>query len=103
VTISSRLRHPDTSRAAADPPPGAELVVVVTDTGSGAAGRDRRIEGEGVGLANVQRRLALAYGPLASLRFEPEEGRGARVEVCLPVTGAVHAPAGPEVASEMTS
>lgn len=106
VTIASRLRRAATDHAAASGPSGgSELVVTVTDTGAGAAGLDRKAEGEGVGLSNVERRLALAYGPLASLRFESQDGKGARVEVRVPVPG--HVPAGesaaPDVAARTTS
>jgi LytS/YehU family sensor histidine kinase len=60
------------------------LQVTVQDTGAGAAGSDRRTAGEGIGLSNVERRLALAYGDRASLRFACPAGRGARVDVRIP-------------------
>ncbi len=90
VTITGRLvpRSPESARGLM-PPEGWDLSVTVTDTGAGARGADRQVEGEGVGLSNVERRLTLAYGSLASLRFESQEGRGARVDVRLPVNGPV--------------
>jgi sensor histidine kinase YesM len=63
----------------------------VHDTGAGGAGSSRRREGEGIGLANVERRLALAYGPRASLVFEASGDRGTIVEVTLPAQGGHHA------------
>jgi hypothetical protein len=83
---------------------GLDLLVVVTDTGAGAAGRDRRAAGEGIGLSNVERRLAAAYGTRASLSFESQPGRGARVEVRIPIDpplSSTAAPAGARPAHEV--
>jgi LytS/YehU family sensor histidine kinase len=63
-----------------------ELSVVVEDTGAGATesalarGRER-----GVGLRNIERRLACQYGTRASLAIHSLPGRGTTVEIRLPV------------------
>ncbi len=63
----------------------AVLVVTVRDTGLGAteAGM-RRGRSDGVGLANIERRLAAHYGPRASLTITTVRGFGTTVEVRLP-------------------
>ena len=63
-----------------------ELLVTVEDTGAGSSemmmrrGRDR-----GVGLRNVERRLACQYGTAASLNIRSSPGDGTTAEIRLPV------------------
>jgi signal transduction histidine kinase len=65
---------------------GEELEIRVADTGVGVndvqlqAGRRR-----GVGLANIEKRLALYYGAAGALRFSSIPGAGSTVEVRLPL------------------
>ena len=67
---------------------GARLRLTVRDSGAGAtvaqlaAGRAR-----GVGLANLERRLARYYGDAAGLAVRSVPGEGTEVEVWLPVEG----------------
>jgi LytS/YehU family sensor histidine kinase len=67
--------------------PQHQLCVSVSDTGAGATepalqrGRER-----GMGLRNIERRLALQYGSAASLTIESSPGLGMRVEIRLPVS-----------------
>jgi signal transduction histidine kinase len=76
VTVSARLAGPGEMNA---------LVLVVHDTGAGVteralrAGRDR-----GVGLGNIERRLACQYGAAAALSIESAPGQGTTVEVRIP-------------------
>jgi two-component system LytT family sensor kinase len=61
------------------------LVLVVRDTGLGAAGSElRRGRMSGVGLSNVERRLGAHYGDSASLRIDTAVGTGTTVEIRLP-------------------
>ena len=63
-----------------------ELSVVVQDTGAGAS--ERALEWgrqRGVGLRNIERRLACQYGTRASLVIHSLPGRGTTVEIRLPV------------------
>jgi two-component system, LytTR family, sensor kinase len=77
VTVSARLAGPGEVRG---------LVLTVHDTGVGAseqelrAGRDR-----GVGLRNIERRLAVQYGASAGLSIASAMGDGTTVEVRIPV------------------
>jgi len=72
-----------TARLAADDP--RTLVVIVNDTGAGStafqwqAGR-----ADGVGLDNIERRLACHYGDAASLVVSTEPGAGTTVEIRMP-------------------
>jgi two-component system, LytTR family, sensor kinase len=70
----------------------AVLCVRVQDTGKGASQRQLE-EGRrrGVGLTNVESRLARYYGPTASLRIETAPGAGFEVKARLPVTLPVEA------------
>ena len=61
------------------------LVVTVRDSGLGATDAEmRRGRSAGVGLANIERRLAAHYGSRASLSIVTERGFGTTVEVRLP-------------------
>ena len=61
------------------------LVVNVSDTGRGATTAElRRGRAHGVGLSNVERRLAAHYGPAGSLSIASERGVGTTVELRLP-------------------
>jgi len=69
---------------------GANLALAVEDTGAGAsAERLRRGRQSGVGLANVERRLACQYGPSATLSIVSAPGEGTRVEIRMPIGQAV--------------
>jgi LytS/YehU family sensor histidine kinase len=97
VTISARLEssggpapaaRPDSEEPheAPDVPAATELLhLIVQDTGAGAGGSQHGMSGEGIGLANVERRLALAYGSRAQLRFHSEPARGTRVDLLIPI------------------
>jgi signal transduction histidine kinase len=65
---------------------GSQLSLVVRDTGAGASAealaRGREV---GVGLRNVDRRLACQYGLAASLSIHTASGGGTIVEIRLPV------------------
>jgi two-component system LytT family sensor kinase len=77
IRISARVDNPGTS--------DAQLILVVSDTGAGAAPDAlRRGRESGVGLRNVERRLAGQYGNLASLSIESAPGSGTTVEIRLP-------------------
>jgi two-component system LytT family sensor kinase len=61
------------------------LVVSVTDTGAGATALQLQSgRGGGVGLDNIERRLACHYGDAASLVVSTEPGSGTTVEIRLP-------------------
>jgi hypothetical protein len=77
--------------AALDPPDGPArcLVLVVRDTGAGATAAS--LDGgrrSGVGLNNVERRLACQYGADASLSIRSVPGQGTWVEIRLPLEAA---------------
>jgi LytS/YehU family sensor histidine kinase len=77
VVVSARL---DRSSGA------AQLVLRVTDTGAGATEEElRRGRGIGVGLRNVERRLACQYGDGARLAIMTRPSAGMTVEIRLPV------------------
>ncbi len=64
----------------------SQLILVVSDTGAGAAPDDlQRGRQMGVGLRNVERRLACQYGDAASLSIRTEPNAGTTVEIRLPV------------------
>ena len=65
------------------------LVIVVRDTGSGTSPEAmRRGRDAGVGLRNVERRLACQYGSAATLSVASAAGAGTTVEIRLPVEAA---------------
>jgi len=67
------------------------LVLTVADTGAGAAPQEFAIKrAQGVGLRNVERRLAVQYGDASTLQVDTAAGRGTRVTIRMP---ADHAPA----------
>ena len=66
---------------------GDRLTVMVTDTGAGACGSADGASG-GVGLANVQTRLAALYGQDASLTLEESVPRGMVATLSIPVRTA---------------
>jgi signal transduction histidine kinase len=77
VVVSARL---DRSSGA------AQLVLRVTDTGAGATEEELRRGREiGVGLRNVERRLACQYGDEARLAIMTRPSAGMTVEIRLPV------------------
>jgi signal transduction histidine kinase len=86
ITIRASLEERDGARGA------ASLCMSITDTGVGVARAEltRRRE-EGVGLANVERRLTHYFGGRARLDVASTPGHGTTVEIRLPVT--VRAPA----------
>ncbi len=64
----------------------ARLCVSVHDTGAGSTTASDRTAGcQGVGLSNLERRLARYYGEAAGLSFHSVPEHGMRVEVWLPV------------------
>jgi sensor histidine kinase YesM len=57
----------------------------VHDTGAGVTAAElRRGRAEGVGLTNIERRLACHYGAAATLSIESDPGRGTTVEIRMP-------------------
>ena len=65
---------------------GSQLVLRVSDTGAGATADDlQRGREHGVGLRNVERRLACQYGDEASLSITTGPAEGMTVEIRLPV------------------
>jgi len=86
VTVTARLEHSAAS--------GPMLAVVVHDSGAGATDRELiRGRSDGVGLRNIERRLAVQYGDRAALAIRSAPGVGTTVEVRLPVELAVSADA----------
>lgn len=65
---------------------GNDLVLTVTDDGPGpdTGAKDADDRAEGVGLSNTRERLAVLYGPAASLTLAPMPGGGAAATVRLP-------------------
>ena len=78
VTIRGRIDdHEQDSR---------QLVLVVQDTGAGAtADALERGREAGVGLRNVERRLAVQYGPAASLVVRTALDQGTTVDIRIPI------------------
>ena len=77
VVVSARLQPTDRGRA--------RLVLTVRDTGAGTTPShlERRQRG-GVGLRNVERRLACQYGAAGSLTVQTAPGDGTTVTILLP-------------------
>jgi two-component system LytT family sensor kinase len=74
---------------------GRQLAILIRDTGAGAsAAALARGRETGVGLKNVERRLACQYGGAASLSIQSEPGAGTLAEVRLPVSFAATAASG---------
>jgi len=66
---------------------GRQLAIVVRDTGAGASAEAlARGRETGVGLRNVERRLACQYGQAASLSVRSVADEGTTVEIRLPVS-----------------
>jgi sensor histidine kinase YesM len=63
---------------------GDSLVVTVTDTGNGLAGRGPSRPADGVGVANLRNRLAAMYGTRGQFRLEDAAPHGARATIELP-------------------
>jgi two-component system LytT family sensor kinase len=85
VTVTARLDRDG---------PAPRLVLVVSDTGAGATVDALEIgRATGVGLRNVERRLACQYGDAASLAIQSTPNAGTVVEIRLPVnrTTSIHA------------
>jgi two-component system LytT family sensor kinase len=77
VTVSARLERDDRS--------GLIVVLVVRDSGAGASPEHlKRGRDLGVGLTNIERRLACHYGEAASLTIASTPGAGTTVEIRLP-------------------
>jgi signal transduction histidine kinase len=76
-------------------PSGATvLTITVRDTGAGATGAElRHGRAGGVGLSNVERRLACHYGADAVLTLQSEAGVGTTVEIRMPAERRGAAPA----------
>lgn len=80
------------------PPGGAQLKLTVSDTGAGVDPDDlRRGRLIGVGLQNVERRLACQYGQGASLTIKSQPNAGTTVEIRLPVLRKAAVEAGIEL------
>jgi two-component system LytT family sensor kinase len=61
------------------------LVLAVNDTGAGTTARElERGRVDGVGLSNIERRLARQYGTTATLAITTEPGSGTTVEIRIP-------------------
>ena len=91
VTVTARLESAGNQRT---------LVLLVHDTGVGVGPLELRAGREaGVGLSNVERRLACQYGDAASLSIESGPGAGTTVQIRMP---AEHK-AVPELASRSAS
>jgi sensor histidine kinase YesM len=76
------------------------LVLVVQDTGTGATEEALRKGREaGVGLRNVERRLAGQYGADASLTVRSIPGEGTTVEIRMPPDSRVASEPVPDVAA----
>jgi two-component system LytT family sensor kinase len=77
VSLVARVEHPGDAEAL--------LIVTVRDSGIGATEAEmRRGRSGGVGLANIERRLAAHYGTRASLVITTMRGFGTTVEVRMP-------------------
>jgi sensor histidine kinase YesM len=76
-------------------PVGPELVLTVADTGTGARPDElQRGRAMGVGLRNVERRLACQYGDTAGLTIQTAPNLGTTVEIRLPLRSRTAVEAG---------
>jgi AcrR family transcriptional regulator len=75
---------------------GDRLVCEVVDTGLGLTGDPA----PGIGLANVRARLAALYGPDAGMEVRPNEPRGLRLKLTIPIAWATLAALSPAPAQE---
>lgn len=74
-----------TARLDRDHEGGAVLVLVVRDSGAGVSAAElQRGRDLGVGLANIERRLACHYGDAARLSIASAPGAGTTVEIHMP-------------------
>ncbi|TFG85006.1 MAG: HAMP domain-containing protein [Spirochaetales bacterium] len=78
---------------------GDRLVLNIRDTGVGMAPgeKGRKAPGaepgiDGIGIANVRKRLELRYGEAAHLSIKSEAGKGTRVHISLPAVSAEEIP-----------
>ncbi len=79
VVVSARLRPPA-------PLGRAKLALTVHDTGVGTTAAKLAVrQRDGVGLRNVERRLACQYGDAASLTVDTAPGRGMTITILLPM------------------
>ena len=77
VIVSARLDHDDRDRSM--------LVLVVRDSGAGVSAEElQRGRDLGVGLTNIERRLACQYGEAARVAIVSAPGAGTTVEIHLP-------------------
>jgi LytS/YehU family sensor histidine kinase len=75
VTVTARI-HGSAPRT---------LILTVNDTGAGATPRElERGREDGVGLSNIERRLARQYGTAATLAITTAAGSGTTVEIRMP-------------------
>jgi hypothetical protein len=75
VTVTARI-HGSAPRT---------LILTVNDTGAGATPHElERGREDGVGLSNIERRLARQYGTAATLAITTETGSGTTVEIRMP-------------------
>jgi hypothetical protein len=65
-----------------------ELRLTVRDTGAGSSPEAFRHRADGLGIRNVERRLACQYADGATLSIETAPGRGTTVTICLPAEAA---------------
>ncbi|MDB4884021.1 MAG: putative Histidine kinase [Gemmatimonadetes bacterium] len=72
-----------------------KLHLSVTDTGAGAdPAQFTRQQQDGVGVSNVERRLASHYGPAATMSIRTSPGMGTGIELWLPLSSAAGAHGG---------
>lgn len=87
VTITASVAKAPSAERPDEQPASCVLVITVADTGKRPPKGPARADGEGIGLANVQRRLALCYGEAASVRLDLRGGEGTCVEMRIPFDG----------------
>jgi two-component system sensor histidine kinase YesM len=77
VSVIARRERTDGYRAGV-------LHLQVIDTGGGMTVRDMKSDGEGLGLSNIESRLALYYGTEAIMTIRDTPGGGTTVDLCVP-------------------